>query len=199
MNSFTEKPLTYEVDMPNRNKRLKELILYVSDRCASNDNFGATMLNKILWASDFLSYRWKRKPITGEPYQRLERGPAPKHLIPIRNEMEARGELAVRKIRRGQNYQNRTMALREPNLSIFSGDDIALVNSVIDGLWSMHSGELSEWSHGRAWKTHNDGDPMAYESTFLSDEPITNSDILKTQQLAKEFGWHETLYHVNAK
>lgn len=189
MSEFAKLPLTYEVAIPNKEQRLKELIVYISDKCAGNEKFGATMLNKILWAADFISYQDKGRPITGEVYQRLERGPAPRRLRPIRSEMEANGDIRVRMTDYRGRVQHRTIALRDADLSIFSGDEIALVDKVIDALSTMNGKELSDWSHGRAWKTRNNQDPMPYESTFLSDEYVTVGDISRTEQLIKKYGW----------
>lgn len=182
--------LTYEFALPDRDARMKELILYISDKCSNNPKYGATMLNKILWAIDFISFQNRGKPIMGEKYQRLEHGPAPYRLRPIRQEMEDAGDLHVRATNYHGRTQHRIIALRNANLSIFDGDEIALVDDIIRTLGEYTGTELSEWSHQRAWKTRRDGDLMPYESCFLSNEPVTQGDISRTEELARQFKWH---------
>lgn len=185
------KQLTYEVQIPDRERRFQELIIYISDKCSNQETFGATLLNKILWASDFLSYQNRGKPITGEKYFRLERGPAPVRLVAIRNTMIKNGDIVMRTNNYRGKQQNRIIPTRNADLSIFSGDEIALVDQVIDGLCKLNGAQVSEWSHQRAWKTRHDKDFMPYESVFLSDDPVTDGDISRTEQLKKEYGWHE--------
>ncbi len=112
-------------------QKLRELILYVADRCGCDDAFGATKLNKILFYSDFLAYLYLGKAITGQEYQALEHGPAPRRLLPIQGAMEAQGEALVA-VKKFFNWkQKRTIALREPDLDSFSVEEVALVDELI--------------------------------------------------------------------
>src|SRR5437660_10500981 len=87
--------LTFGSDDSATRQRLRELILYIADRSKDDPKFGATKLNKILYFSDFVSFREYGEPITGAMYMRLENGPAPMHLVPVRNEMLESGEIAM--------------------------------------------------------------------------------------------------------
>ena len=54
------------ITMPEYDERkLKELILYVADRCEADPTFGAIKLNKTLFYADFLAFASTGKPITG--------------------------------------------------------------------------------------------------------------------------------------
>lgn len=185
------KELTYEVNMPDREKRFQELIIYIADKCGGYDTFSATLLNKILWASDFLAYQNRGRPITGEQYRRLENGPAPVRLVAMRTALIDNGDIVIRKINYHGRQQHRVVPTRCADLSIFSGEEIAMVDQVIEGLCRLNSTQVSEWSHMRAWKTRNDKDLMPYESAFLSDDPVTEGDISRTEALKKEYGWDE--------
>jgi hypothetical protein len=56
------------------------------------------------------------KPVTGQDYQRLPNGPAPRRLLPVQNELIQNGE-AVPQICDCHGYvQKRLIALREPKL-----------------------------------------------------------------------------------
>jgi hypothetical protein len=61
----TDQPPTYSVPMPNAEDRLRELVLYISERCERDVYFGKTKLNKVLVFADFSSFARTGRPITG--------------------------------------------------------------------------------------------------------------------------------------
>lgn len=181
--------LTDKVQMPEGDRRLRELIIYISDKCEADPTYGATKLNKILFYSDFQSFLERRKPVTGEEYQRLEHGPAPRRLVPIRREMESAGDIVVRDGKYHDKDQHRVIALRPADLGIFDGEDIAIVDRVIDELWGKTAKEVSHISHGPWWKVCRDGQTIPYEFGFLTNEPLTPADIDRTKEMARDLGW----------
>jgi hypothetical protein len=170
-------------------QKLKELILYVADKCEDDPRFGATKLNKILAFSDFVSYYRTGTPITGVEYMRLPQGPVPRRMLPILNEMEDAGEVAIRLVEDGKYTQKRVIPLREPNLDIFQATEIAVVDEVIRAFWKATASAVSEFSHGIAWKIAGDRGLIPYESALLSDDPITEYDRARSVELSREFGW----------
>jgi Protein of unknown function (DUF4065) len=170
--------------------RLRELILYISVQCQDDPKFGATKLNKILWWADFLSYAERRTPITGIEYQRLGNGPAPRRLVPVRNDMAASGEIAISEVQGPGGYiQKKIVPLRAPDLGVFSAADIAVVDRVIRVLWRRTASGVSRLSHGKAWEVAADGASIPYEAVFLSDDMINRYDVARTKELARQFGW----------
>lgn len=182
--------LTFNVDLPGgAPKRLAEAILYVCGACETDAAFGMIRLNKILFEADFLSFALRGVPITGVKYQRLERGPAPKAMLPRLRELQERSDLVIRNADFIGRPQQRPIALRRADLSVFSADDIALLDDVIRGSWGKTGAEVSEQSHRMAWKTRINGDDIPYEAAWLSEAPPTALEILKTEQLAQQYGW----------
>jgi hypothetical protein len=168
--------------------KLAELILYISQKCATDPKFGAIKLNKILYLADFLSFGNWGEPITGVEYQHLRLGPAPRRLIPVRDGLQSAGKLVVQvmPLRSGR-QQTRTVNLSDPNLKLFSGREIALVDSVIEELWDLDAEESSEFSHRFVgWKMTKEGDNIPYGSIFISDEPLSPAEIQRGRELAKE-------------
>jgi Protein of unknown function (DUF4065) len=180
--------LTERISLPGDNNRLKELIVYISAKCQDDPAFGAVKLNKILFQADFRAYRLRGKPITGASYFRLKHGPAPKALMPIMSELHQ--DDAVRTQRRivGGQEQKRPIALRPPDLRYFSGEEIAIVDDIINELWGKSATAVSEESHGIQWKTRADRDPIPYESAYLSDDPVTLDDIQRAEELIRKLG-----------
>lgn len=171
-------------------QKLSELIIYISQKCATDPKFGAVKLNKILYLSDFLAFGNWGEPITGVEYQHLRQGPAPRRLIPVRDTLQQSGKLVVQSLPlKSGKRQVRTVNLVDPNLKVFSGREIALVDSIIEELWDMDAEESSEFSHRFVgWKMTREGDPIPYGSIFLSDEPLSEAEIVRGQELAREFG-----------
>lgn len=169
--------LTFEFSTGDNERRLRELILYIVAKCGDHPKFGATKLNKVLYYADFYSYAKFGTPVTGVAYQNLKNGPAPKRLLPLQADMEERGELRVssRPLLHG-GFQRRFDALRQPNLDLFSADEIALVDSIIDDLRDKNAEQVSEESHLLPWLLTGRNELIPYEYVFLVDHGVTDSD-----------------------
>lgn len=182
--------LQQTVDVPRGPQKFRELLIYVSKMCRNDPTFGAVKLNKILYYSDFRAFERFGVPITGVRYFKLQQGPAPKALVPIRRQLEEEGAIRVEKLDLGDGFeQHRTVAERDPAMSIFSKDEIALVDDVIEDLWGQSARDVSDASHDIRWRAVNMRDTLPYEFAFLSNEAVTEADNKRTAELAKEFGW----------
>ena len=180
-----KQELTYEFPDP-KNEKLKEMILYISEKCKNQGAFGVTKLNKVLWFSDALAFRFHGKPITGTPYIRKNYGPVPKYISKVRDELIKNNDLAIRRERFFNCVQDRPVHLRRAKLSLFSADQLRTVDDVIEILQDQTATEASDLSHERVWKLLKNGEAMPYEALFLSSEPINQSDIKRTKVLAKK-------------
>jgi hypothetical protein len=190
MREARKRSLTDRVRLPGGQERLRQLILYVSARCGDTPRFGSTKLNKILWKADFDAFAARGEPVTGRRYQRLPLGPAPKEMKPLHREMVERNQIRVEKVDFGDNIiEDRTIPLAPYDLSLFTQEDIAFVNSAIDYYWEKTGRETSDDSHGVAWKTHNNGDTLGYELSYLSDTPLTEAQRLRLVRKAHRAGW----------
>jgi len=169
-------------------QRFRELIVYISEKSRNDPYFGAVKLNKILYYSDFRAFELFGIPLTGVRYFRLPKGPAPKALIPIQNELVSEGAIRIDKVKFGDFEQHRTVPLRRAVTELFTEDEIILVDKVINELWHQNATEVSDASHDVRWRTLQHRDPMPYEFAFL-DDGITESDIARTKQLASELRW----------
>jgi hypothetical protein len=181
---------TYQMPAGNEEK-LGELIVYISLKSASDPRFGATKLNKLLFFADYLAMGHFGKPISGVDYQHLPNGPAPRRLLPIRESLEHSKSIAVQDVPlQSGNAMVRTLALRKANLEAFTADEIALVDDLIDKHWDDDADSISRTSHNYVgWKMTKNGDSIPYGSIFLSDAPLTEEEIYRGQELAKEYGW----------
>jgi len=182
--------LTWKVPLPGGQKRLREAVLYVSKKSEGAPYFGKVKLNKILWRADFESFAQRGQPVTGRQYQRLKQGPAPVEMLPILNELESEGLLIFRLVQQGNYEEQRPVALQNPVLNFFSMQDLEYLDRAIMAYWEMTGTEVSDISHGAAWRSREDGEPMPYELAYLSDQPLGRGQKAKLLKLAANYGWN---------
>lgn len=154
-------------------QKLRELILYIVAKHDGDETFGSVKLNKILFFSDFIAFHEWRKAITGVDYQKLKHGPAPKRMLPVLNDMHADLLKRERPLRHGL-MKHEFVALRDPDLSVFSAEEIALVDNVIDAFRGTTASYVSRISHVfNGWKAANLNEIIPYETTFLGERDPT--------------------------
>jgi hypothetical protein len=178
----------YSFDVPRGQQRFRELIVYIASKSKHDPNFGATKLNKILYHADFRAFERFGTPLTGMRYFKLERGPAPRALVPVKRELISEGAITENRDD-GPFGQSRIVALREAYLQHFTPDEIELVDSVIEELWNKTATAVSDQSHGVAWRTHNLKEDIPYEAVFMADLPPTQDDISEVRELNERYGW----------
>jgi hypothetical protein len=181
------KPVT---KMSTDDKKLEELIVYISDQCKNHDLYGSIKLNKILFFSDFFAVQSRGKSITGTDYQKLPHGPAPRRMKPILKKLEAEESIFVWSkpvmADGAMRQQKRPIARRNPDLSGFSGDEIALVDAVITELRHMTANEVSKMSHDHfGWRLAQLNETIPHSTAFLGagSERLTAKDIEAGQKL----------------
>jgi hypothetical protein len=154
------------------------MILYVAQKCETSHYFGAIKLNKIIWKADFDSFAARGVPVTGREYRREKYGPVPKEMVPLHTEMLKQGAVRIVRTEFGKDetgkpiIEHRTVAQDEPNMSLFTPEDVSFVDKSISHYWEKSGTESSDESHGVAWRTRSNGDPMPYELAWLSDQPL---------------------------
>lgn len=169
-------------------RKFNELLLYIAEKSETDRRFGATKLNKLLFYADFAYYRYRGKSITGHSYQKLEHGPAPRAFVPVVKQMEEDGECkVVERVHYGR-PQKRLVALRRPDLSVFSADEIAFVDALIRDLWPLSAKEVSEKSHEFiGWKLANFGETIPYQATLVGHRQPTPREIEHGLKMEEQF------------
>jgi len=153
--------------------KLRELILYVANRCAYDETLGATKLNKILFYVDFTSYAERGEAVTGAKYRHQRRGPTLQRMESVRAEMVGRGDVIEQEVPYYGRTQKRLVAQRAVRPEHLNEDDIAIVERVLSDLDDLNAAEVSDLSHGTlAWRLTNPGETIPYEAALLPDEKI---------------------------
>jgi len=146
-----------------REAKLKELILLIAIRSEGDEPFGMVKLNKLLFYSDFSAYVQFGKPITGQEYQALPQGPAPRRMKPVLDAMKADGEIAIRVHDYYGRDQQRTFAQRMPDTSRFKFEETELVDRIIKEFWGKDAATISQMSHQFiGWKLAGMGETIPY-------------------------------------
>lgn len=181
---------TLTVPLPGGQLRIREAILYIASRCESAKFFGAIKLNKIIWKADFNSFAERGVPVTGRAYKRRPLGPALQEMLPVHRSMRNEGLIRIENRDFGDDIvEDRTIACVEPVLTYLGPKDIAFIDKAIKYYWDMTGTETSDESHGPAWKTRKDNDPMPYELAFLADQRLSLPQIMHIEGLIYEKGW----------
>ncbi len=170
--------------------RLKELILHIARKSEDDPNFGKTKLIKLLAWSDFLAYGRLGASLTGADYIKLDFGPAPAQFPAALNLLRAMGRLRQVEQESFSYTQDRVLAVDGPNLGGFTPDQLGVVDEVVDRFKAWSNSELSVESHREfvGWRLAEEGQPIPYETVFLSPEPLTERDRERARQVATEIG-----------
>jgi hypothetical protein len=167
----------WQVDEASADKKLAELMLYIAQKSESSSNFGATKLNKILFFSELFAFGQTGKPITGSPYMKLEWGPAPRRMKPVQEKLIENGEAALQTRQHFGKTQKRLVALRDADLTGFTGDQISIVDSMIESFNNHSAKTVSLFSHEWiGWKIAAENEDIPLETVFLSDRVLTQEE-----------------------
>lgn len=171
-------------------KKFRELILYVARETEADPRCGKTKLYKILFYSDFWAFQKLGRSISGQEYQKLKNGPAPRRALPVIESMRKEQLCAWATRDYFGKPQQKLLALREPDLSEFSGEEVAIINEVIRMLWSLDASEVSQLSHRFiGWQLAEEGETIPYSTVALGEpRPPTPQEIEYGQKLARDLG-----------
>ena len=176
---------------PEDRQKLKELMLYVSQRCGEKHNFGSVILYKILYFSDHFAYGKLGEPITGADYVKEKHGPIPRNAYPARQDLEREGRLVVNQVPKGRGTLHKPVALDTPDMSLFSDAQIAIVDAVIDRFHGSSTRKVRTASHAlAAWRAYQIGDTIPYETVFIApNQKLTRKEHQLGQEIARRRGW----------
>lgn len=167
--------------------KFKRLVHYVALKAGKRDWFGATKLNKVLWYADARTYVLHGHSITGETYVRQQHGPVPKHIIPIRTEMEREGTIKCFK----DGSLTRVVALTPADPMWFSQEELRSINHWIDHIDQYHTAQsISEKTHDYVWEIAKMGEELplyAYRVLRIPEE-LREEDLTRLKSRARELG-----------
>lgn len=166
-------------------RKLTELVLCIAERLLSDTSGGATKLNKLLYFADFAHVRRTGSPITGDEYQKLRHGPAPRRLKPIRDSLVELGDAEI-SMEDFLGYSvHRLVPRRVADASVFSEVELTTIDKVIDDLDGLTARQVSDLSHEEAgWRLVEFGDTIPYETALLGAAQISTPTRRRLEQNA---------------
>jgi uncharacterized phage-associated protein len=155
-------------------RKFAELILYISDRSELDPYYGATKLNKILFFSELSFFAKHERGITEQEYVKRDFGPVPRGMAVALKQLESEKALAIKETDRDGYKQKKPIALRKADLSLFSAEEIDIVNRVLDKLRNHTAADVSELSHQTVgWELAKYGEVIPLASVLISSKPLT--------------------------
>jgi uncharacterized phage-associated protein len=162
------------MDVTYDEAKFAEMVLYVAHALEADRSGGATKLNKVLFFADFAHVRRTGRPISGADYQKLPNGPAPRRLLPVRRELQASGAAELVTEHYLGYEQHRLHALRSADISVFSAQELATLDSVLGDLVDLTAAQVSQLSHEEAgWMVTEEGDTIDYATAYIAAEQVS--------------------------
>lgn len=176
-------------------EKIKELVIYICKKSESDTKFGKVKLNKELFYIDFLSYLEQGVSVTGSTYKKLPKGPVPDCLISITKELENEKSLAEKRYKDHGYTRHQFIALREPNLDLFTSIEMELINRVILSLEPYNARTVSDMSHKFiGWEYTELNETIPYQTAFFpppDEVKHTEEDKVYSKKLSGKYQWEK--------
>lgn len=154
--------------------KFKNVLLYILEKCAGKPNVGETVLNKLLYFSDFNYYELYEEHLTGAKYRKLPFGPVPQNLDTIINQMISENQLQRVKTEYYGLTQTRYLPLTKANLTELKASEKEIIDRVIEQMSDWSAAAISTFSHkDMPWLASKEGEEIDYELTFYRDAPFS--------------------------
>lgn len=154
--------------------KLRNVLLYILERCGGKPNVGETVLYKLLYFSDFNFYEIYEEHMTGAQYRKLPFGPVPQNIEAVLAKMIEDSKLQ-RIVSEYHGYpQTRYIPLEKADLTLMSAAEKDVLDRVIDRFSDWSASAISEFSHkDLPWRATDDGDIIDYELAFYRESPFS--------------------------
>lgn len=129
--------------------RLRNILLFILERCS---NVWYTKMNKLLFYADFVSFRDRGMALTGLSYRAIDFGPVPEKWDKVYSEFS---DVSQEFSRIGDYVGTVLMSSAKPDLTLFSADEIEVLERVCERFGADTSAKISRQSHEEtAWLDH---------------------------------------------
>jgi len=163
-----EFPSAEGTEMPTINKeKFKQVLLYILEKCGAKHNVGETVIYKLLYFADFNFYELHEKFLTGEIYRRIKHGPAPCHFNGVIEEMIKNGQVKKVVTDYYGKLQKKYIPQVKPDLSVLNGEELEVIDEVVERLSSMNATAIEYHSHNDVpYEIAEEKEVIDYETVF---------------------------------
>ncbi len=171
-------------------RKFRELIVYIAKRLGPEAALGRVKLAKLLMWSDFGAFARLGRPISGATYEKWEHGHLPNELLLAERDLLASGDIASELVDYYGKGLKHITAGRDPDLSEFSEEELAVVEGAIRRYGHESAAYLSELSHHEVgWRLARMKEVIPYTTVFLGAGGVAEGDIRRGEELASLHGW----------
>ena len=152
-------------------EKFKQVLLYVLNKVGAKPNVGQTVIYKLLYFIDFDYYEKYEKQLMGLTYMKNTFGPTPKEFKSVVDEMIDQGEIDAVRAKHFDHKQKKYLPVVEPDLSQFTAQEVAMIDSVLSRYSDFSATKLSDLSHeDTPWQMAKDKENIDYEFAFYRPE-----------------------------
>ncbi|OGY48054.1 MAG: hypothetical protein A3J65_01810 [Candidatus Buchananbacteria bacterium RIFCSPHIGHO2_02_FULL_45_11b] len=158
-------------------EKLKNLILYILNKCGGKPNVGETVLYKLLYFVDFDCFEITGKPLTGMSYIKMQFGPVPKaaQFNQAVGEMIKNKEIEIISSNYFGKVQKRYISWKKYDVASFKSEELEIINAVINQLSDLTASQIEDYVHGDApWKIADDQEEIDYNLVFERSAPYAH-------------------------
>ena len=179
------------VDVRYDERKFTELVMFVAERLRGDRAGGATKLNKVLFFSEFTHIRRHHAVISGCEFQKLDHGPAPRQLLPVRRRLLENNEAELIEEDFLGRPQHRLVPRRPVDEGVFADDELKTVIDVLDQLQGLTGTQVSELSHQEpGWRLTEVGETISYATAFLDfAQGVTPTSERLAREVAHRYGF----------
>lgn len=152
-------------------KKYKNTILFFAKKI-QNGTLGKLKLMKLLYFLDFDFFEKYGRSITGDQYLRFEYGPVPRMGEKMLKKMSGNEiKITKRRVADGFNDQMHIEALKDFDVSVFTKEELLMLEEVADK-WEKFAGvEMKNASHGEApWIATKPNDIIDYNLAYYRNK-----------------------------
>ena len=163
------------IDIPEKHlEKFKQVLLYVLGRTAGKPNVGMTTLYKLLYFIDFDYYEKYEKQLMGLTYIKNTYGPTPREFLKVVKDMKEANELEEVRSKYFTYEQRKFLPHTEADLSVLNGQELKMIESVLERYADKSATELSELSHeDTPWSVAELCENIQYEHVFYRPEKLS--------------------------
>ena len=127
-------------------EKYKQILHYIIDSVGARENIGKTTIYKILYFCDFDYYEKYEKPLTGESYRKINRGPAPCNFNRVVSRLKKEGAIKIKEANYRGYSQQKFISLKKPQTTL-SNPELELIDEAIRKLSNKNATQISNFSH----------------------------------------------------
>lgn len=157
--------------------KFEQVLLYVLQKVGAKPNVGETVLYKLLYFIDFDYYEKFEKQLMGLTYIKNHYGPTPREFKKVIDDMVASGKLEAVKSKYFAKDQRKYLPKVNPDLGELNGNELEMIDSVLERYADKSATQLSEMSHrDMPWKAAKMKQNIEYEHVFYRSEEFSVRD-----------------------